>query len=147
MCTFCGYGYDKGNDEGESDEEELCVLGCLGFLRDRFYKSFTRSNGDIHEDIHYENRIGICDDEDILQKYVHDDVGLHNDYKGISMENLENIIWDEYHDDVDVVSMCGKDRIKVNSIEDNLQNIRMVWDVSNDNVDVVSMRKRRSEEV
>ena len=129
LCTFCGYGYDKGNDEGESDEEELCVLGCLGFLRDRFYKSFTRSNGDIHEDIHYENRIGICDDEDILQKYVHDDVGLHNDYKGISMENLENIIWDEYHDDVDVVSMCGKDRIKVNSIEDNLQNIRMVWDV------------------
>ena len=143
LCTFCGYGYDKGNDEGESDEEELCVLGCLGFLRDRFYKSFTRSNGDIHEDIHYENRIGICDDEDILQKYVHDDVGLHNDYKGISMENLENIIWDEYHDDVDVVSMCGKDRIKVDSIEDNLQNVRMVWDVSNDNVDVVSMRKSK----
>ena len=58
-------------------------------------------------------------------------------------ENLEDAIWDEYHDDVDVVSMCGKDRIKVDSIEDNLQNVMMGWDVSNDNVDVVSMRKTK----
>ena len=139
LCTFCGYGYDRGNDEGESDEEKSCVLGCLGFLRDRFYKSFTRSNGDIHEDIHYENRIGTCDDEDVLQKYVHVDVGLHNDHTGISKENLGNVIWDVYNDDVDVVSMCGKDGIKVDNIEDNLENVMMVWDVYNDNVGVVSV--------
>ena len=126
LCTFCGYGYDRGNDEGESDKEESCVLGCLGFLRDRFYKSFSRSNGDIHKDIHFKNRIGICGDEDVLQKYVH--VGLHNDHKG--KENLENVIWDEYHDDV---------KSKFDNIEDNLQNVRMVWDVYNDNVGIVSV--------
>ena len=32
LCTFCGYGYDKGNDEGDSDEQEFCVLDCLGFF-------------------------------------------------------------------------------------------------------------------
>mgnify|MGYP000235159664 CR=1 FL=1 len=56
LCTFCGYGYDKvkGNDEGEGesetrddDDKELCVLGCLGLLHNRFYKGFTKSNGDI----------------------------------------------------------------------------------------------------
>ena len=83
MCCFCGYGYDKGNDEGESDKEEFCVLGCLGFLRGRLYTCVAKSNSEIQKDIHYENRIGICDDEDVLQKYVHDDVGLHNDHKGI----------------------------------------------------------------
>ena len=138
LCTFCGYGYDKGNDEGESDEEEFCVLGCLGFLRGRLYKCFTKSNSEIQKDFHYENRIGISDDEDILQKYVHDEVGLHNDHKGISKDNLENVIWDVYNDDVDVVSMCGKDGIKVDNIEDNLGNV-MGWDVCNDNVGVVSV--------
>ena len=117
MCTFCGYGYDKGNDEGESDEEEFCVLGCLGFLSGRIYKCFTKSNSEIQKNFHYENRIGISDDEDILQKYVHDEVGLHNDHKGISKDNLENVIWDVYNDDDDVVSVCGKDEFRVDDIK------------------------------
>ena len=36
---------------------QLCDLGCLGFLRDRLYKCF----GEIHEDIHFENGIVVCD--------------------------------------------------------------------------------------
>ena len=141
LCNFCGYGYDKGNDEGDSDEEEFCILGFLGFLSGRIYKCFTKSNSEIQKDFHYENRIGIYDDEDILQKYVHDEVGLHNDHKGISKDNLENVIWDVYNDDVDVVSMCGKDGIKVDNIEDNLGNV-MGWDVCNENVGVVSVCRK-----
>ena len=57
---------------------------------------------------------------------------MHNDHKGISKDNLENVVWDVYNDDVDVVSMCGKDGIKVDNIEDNLGNL-MDWDVCNDN--------------
>ena len=44
-----------------------------------------------------------------------------------------------YNVDVDVVSMCGKDGIKVDNIEDNLENAMMVWDMYNDNVGVVSV--------
>ena len=90
----------------------MCVLGCLGFLRDRIYKCFTKSNSEIQKDIHYENRIiGIYNDEEILQKYVHGD--LHNDNKSISKDNLGNVrmVWDVYN--VDVVSMrLGKDNIR-----------------------------------
>ena len=66
----------------------------------------------------------------ILQKYIHDEVGLHNDHKGISKDNLDNVIWDVYNDDddddVDVVSMCGMDGIKVDNIEDNQEMLRWV---------------------
>ena len=148
LCTFCGYGYDKGNDEGESDEEEFCVLGCLGFLRGRLYKCVAKSNSEIQKDIHYENRIGICDDEDVLQKYVHDEVGLHNDHKGISKENLENVIWDVYNDDVDVVSVCGKDEFRVDDIKKDgylVINDSVIKDVANskddynDNVSITNI--------
>ena len=44
-----------------------------------------------------------------------------------------------YNDDVDVVSMCGKDGIKVDNIEDNVGNVKMDWDVYNDNASVVSV--------
>ena len=80
----------------------------------------TKSNSEIQKDFHYENRIGISDGEGILQKYVHEEVGLHNDHKGISKDNLENVIWDINNDDVDVVSVCGKDEIR--DIEDNIDN-------------------------
>ena len=63
---------------------------------------------------------------------------MHNDHKGISKDNLENVIWDVYNDDVDVVSMRGKDEIEVDNIEDNLGNV-MGWDVCNDNAGVVSV--------
>ena len=148
LCTFCGYGYDKGNDEGESDEEEFCVLGCLGFLRGRLYKCVAKSNSEIQKDIHYGNRIGISDDEDILQKYVHDDVGLHNDHKGISKENVENVIWDVYNDDVDVVSVCGKDEFRVDDIKKDAYlviNDSVIKDVANskddynDNVSITNI--------
>ena len=72
-----------------------------------------------------------------LQKHVHGD--LHDDSKSISRENLENVILDVYNDDVDVVSMFGKDGIKVDNIEDNLEKTMMVWDMYNDNVGVVSV--------
>ena len=44
-------------------------------------------------------------------------MGLHNDHKGISKDNLENVIWDVYNDDVDVVSVCGKDEFRVDDIK------------------------------
>ena len=91
--------------------------------------------------LHDEYRICVCDDEDILQKYVHGD--LHNDNKSISKDNLGNVrmVWDVYN--VDVVSMrLGKDNIgkdEIRDIEDNINNFKMIWDVYNDDVDVVSM--------
>ena len=125
----------------------MCVLGCLRFLRDRLYKCF----GETHEDIHYENGIVVCDDEDILQNYVHGD--LHNDNKSISKDNLGNfrIVWDVYN--VDVVSMrLGKDNIgkdEIRDIEDNINNFKMIWDVYNDDVVVkcmvINYKKERKE--
>ena len=44
-------------------------------------------------------------------------MGLHNDHKDISKDNLENVIWDVYNDDVDVVSVCGKDEFRVDDIK------------------------------
>ena len=57
----------------------------FGFLHDRCYENngFRKSKGDNHEGFHYDNRIGVCDDEDIVQKYVDDVVGFYNDHKGI----------------------------------------------------------------
>ena len=42
-----------------------------------------------------------------------------------------------YNDNVDVLSICGKNEIKVYNIEDNLEKVKMFWDVYNDNVGVV----------
>ena len=74
----------------------------------------------------------------LLSENGNTEVGLHNDHKGISKDNLENVVWDVYNDDVDVVSMRGKDEIEVDNIEDNLGNV-MGWDVCNDNDGVVSV--------
>ena len=44
-------------------------------------------------------------------------MGLHNDHKGISKDNLDNVIWDVYNDDV--VSVSGKDEIRIDDIEND----------------------------
>ena len=58
----------------------------FGLLHYRCYenKGLRKSKSDNHEGFHHDNRIGVCDDENIIQKYVDDVVvGFYNDHKGI----------------------------------------------------------------
>ena len=118
--------------EALDDDNELCVLGCDSFLHDRCFgdenKGLGKSKGVNHTGLHDEYRIQVCDDEDMVKKYVDsddmkeygdDDVGVYNDHLSISDDDLEDVkvIWNVCNVDVDkivdVVGVYMNDEIRV----------------------------------
>ena len=75
--------------EALDDDNELCVLGCDSFLHGRCFgdenKGLGKSKGDHHEGFRVEYGIRLCDDEDVIEKYI-------------DSEDMK-----EYDDDVDML--------------------------------------------
>ena len=131
MCIDHIFGYGKVNDDDEfweDDDRKVCVLGCDDKFCGDENKGLGKSKGVNHAGLHDEYRIWVCDDEDIVKKYVDnddmkeygdDDVGVYNDHLSISDDDLEDVkvIWNVYNADVDeivdVVGVCMNDEIRV----------------------------------
>ena len=62
----------------------MCVLGCNSFLHDRRFgdenNGLGKSKGDHHEGFRVEYGIRLCDDEDVIEKYIDsEDIKEHDD--------------------------------------------------------------------